>query len=92
MIDDIADSLIAQQMQVERYHPESGPGQQEISIRYAEALQAADRQISFRETVRGVALKHGLTAFFMPKIFAEQAGSGCHLHLKFVGRREKYCS
>ncbi|NEQ37720.1 MAG: glutamine synthetase [Okeania sp. SIO3I5] len=81
VIDDITDCLIAQKMQVERYHPESGPGQNEISIRYTDALQAADRQISFRETVRGVALKHGLTASFMPKIFADQAGNGCHLHL-----------
>ncbi|MEM6401631.1 MAG: glutamine synthetase family protein, partial [Cyanobacteria bacterium P01_D01_bin.116] len=81
VIDDIADALTAQGIQVELYHPESGPGQQEISIRYTDAFQAADRQIAFRETVRGVALKHELTASFMPKIFAEQAGSGCHLHL-----------
>lgn len=81
VIDDIADALTAQEIQVERYYPESGPGQQEISIRYTDALQAADRQIAFRETVRGVALKHGLAASFMPKIFTDQAGSGCHLHL-----------
>ena len=66
---------------MERYHPESGPGQQEISICYTDALQAADRQISFRETVRGVAINHGLTASFMPKIFADKTGSGSHLHL-----------
>ena len=81
VIDDIADALAAQSIQVELYHPESGPGQQEISISYSDALQAADRQIIFRETVRGVALKHGLTASFIPKVFADQAGSGCHLHL-----------
>ncbi|MGD1717394.1 glutamine synthetase family protein [Dapis sp. BLCC M172] len=81
VIDDIADALTAQEIQVERYYPESGHGQQEISIRYSDALQAADRQMIFRETVRGVALKHGLTASFMPKIFADQAGNGCHLHL-----------
>lgn len=96
VIDEIADALIAQEIQVERYYPESGSGQQEISIRYSDALQAADRQIAFRETVRGVALKHGLTASFMPKIWAEQAGSGCHLHLSLwrgeenmVGDRDK---
>ena len=81
VIDDITDALIAQEIQVERYYSESGPGQQEISIRYTDALEAADRQITFRETVRGVALKHGITASFMPKIFADQAGNGCHLHL-----------
>lgn len=81
IIDAIADALVAQDMIVERYYPESAPGQQEISIRYADALQAADHQIAFRETVRGVAIQHGLKASFLPKIFADKAGSGCHLHL-----------
>jgi glutamine synthetase len=81
VIDDIVDALIAQEIAVERYYPESGHGQHEISIRYTEALAAADRQIVFRETVRGVALQQGLIASFLPKIFANQAGSGCHLHL-----------
>jgi glutamine synthetase len=81
VIDAIADALVAQGMAVERYYPESGPGQQEISIRYAPAVAAADRQIAFRETVRAVALQHGLKASFLPKIFADKAGSGCHLHL-----------
>jgi glutamine synthetase len=81
VIDDITRALIAQGIPVERYYPESGPGQQEISTQYTEALLAADRQLRFRETVRGVAWNHGLMASFMPKIFADQAGSGCHLHL-----------
>lgn len=81
VINDIAEALIEQGIPVERYYPESGPGQHEISIRYSEALTAADRQIAFRETVRGVALRHNLRASFLPKIFADKAGSGCHLHL-----------
>ncbi|MGK7900065.1 MAG: glutamine synthetase family protein [Hormoscilla sp.] len=81
IIDAIADALVAQDMIVERYYPESAPGQHEISIRYAKALEAADNQIAFRETVRGVAIEHGLKASFLPKIFADKAGSGCHLHL-----------
>ena len=81
VIDDIAESLLAQSIPVERYYPESGNGQHEISTRYTQALQAADWQIAFRETVRGVALRHQLRASFLPKIFADQAGSGCHLHL-----------
>ncbi|MBD2103518.1 glutamine synthetase family protein [Leptolyngbya sp. FACHB-261] len=81
VIDDITEALLAQGMQVEQYYPESGPGQQEISILYSHALQAADQQIAFRETVRAVALRHNLRASFLPKIFADKAGSGCHLHL-----------
>jgi glutamine synthetase len=81
VIDAIADSLIAQGIPVEQYYAESGPGQQEISIGYTDALAAADRQIAFRETVRAIALQYDLAASFLPKIFPNAAGSGCHLHL-----------
>ena len=79
-INDLADALKAQGLEVEGYYPESGPGQQELNIRCAEALRAADRQIVYRETVRGVAVQHGLTASFLPKILEDKAGSGCHLN------------
>lgn len=81
VIDEIASALINQEIPVERYYPESGPGQHELSVRYTTALQAADQQIAFRETVRAIALRHHLKASFLPKIFADKAGNGCHLHL-----------
>ncbi|MCP6759666.1 MAG: glutamine synthetase [Fischerella sp. CENA71] len=81
VIDNIAEALISQGIPVEQYYPESGPGQQEISIRYTEALRAADWQIAYRETVRAIARRHNFKASFLPKIFPESAGSGCHIHL-----------
>ncbi|NES17556.1 MAG: glutamine synthetase [Symploca sp. SIO3E6] len=81
VIDAIAEALVEQGMLVEQYYPESGPGQQEISILYTQALPAADQQIAFRETVRAIALQHNLIASFVPKIFADKAGNGCHIHL-----------
>ncbi|MGJ5634580.1 glutamine synthetase family protein [Nostoc sp. CALU 1950] len=81
VIDEIVEALIAQKIPVEQYYPESGPGQQEISMGYTDALRAADRQITFRETVRAIAHYHNLTASFLPKIFPDAAGSGCHIHL-----------
>lgn len=81
VIDEIAEALIAQGIPVELYYPESGPGQHEISVRYTQALQAADQQIAFRRTVHGVAARHGLKASFLPKLYIDKAGSGCHLHL-----------
>ncbi|RCJ28574.1 glutamine synthetase [Nostoc minutum NIES-26] len=81
VIDNIADALIAQGIPVEQYYPESGPGQQEISVRYTDALLCADWQIAFRETVKAIAYHHNLTASFLPKIFPDAAGSGCHIHL-----------
>jgi glutamine synthetase len=92
VINDITDALLQQGIPVERYYPESGPGQHEIAIRYCDALQAADRQITFRETVRGIALRHNLRASFLPKIFADKAGNGCHLHVSLWRNGENLMS
>ncbi|MEE9197184.1 MAG: glutamine synthetase, partial [bacterium] len=81
IIQDIIEALGRQGVQVEKYFPELGPGQQEIPVHHAPALRAADNQIVFRETVRGVARAHGLWATFAPKPFADLAGNGCHIHL-----------
>ena len=80
VIDEIVAALESQGLTVEQYYAELGWGQQELSIRHAPALQAADNHIIYRETVRGVALRHGRYASFAPKPWADQAGNGCHLH------------
>jgi glutamine synthetase len=74
------DALLAQGLIAEQAINEFGAGQQEISIRHAGALRAADNQMKFRDTVRGVALRHGLLASFAPKPFPDQIGSGAHIH------------
>src|SRR6266496_1530340 len=73
-------ALQEQGMQVENYYPELGHGQQEMSVRHAPALRAADNQVLYRETVRGVAFRRGLWASLAPKPIAGQAGNGAHLH------------
>lgn len=73
-------ALQAQGMVVEQAINEYGAGQQEISIRHTDALRAADNQMKFRDTVRGVALRRGLLASFAPKPYPEQIGSGAHVH------------
>ena len=80
VIGDIVEALTAQGVHPEQYYAELGPGQQELPVRFAEALRAADNQITLRETARGVALKHGLVASFAPKPFPDQAGNGAHIH------------
>jgi glutamine synthetase len=40
-----------------------------------------------RETIRGVSLNYGLKASLAPKPFAEQAGSGCHLHFSLWDKK-----
>ena len=80
VIQDIIEALTDQGLTVELSHPELGWGQQELSIRHAPALRAADDQVTYRQTVRAVAGQHDLVASLAPKPFANQAGSGAHLH------------
>ncbi len=77
---DLVGALNKQGLEVEHYYPELGHGQQEIPIRHATALRAADNHVLLRETVRAVAIRHGLWASFAPKPLPDQAGNGAHLH------------
>lgn len=65
---------------VEFSHNEVGPGQNEIDLRYADALTTADNILTFRTIVKEVALAHGKYASFMPKPFSEYPGSAMHTH------------
>ena len=77
---EVIDALVAQGVYPEQYYAELGPGQQELPVRFTNALGAADNQLTVRETARGVALRHGLVASFAPKPFPDQAGNGSHIH------------
>lgn len=78
---DMVDNLQAQGIVVEQAINEYGPGQQEISIKYLDALNSADTHLRFRDTIRGTAeLQHGLLASLAPKPFADGIGSGAHIH------------
>ncbi|MGI8769094.1 MAG: glutamine synthetase family protein, partial [Propionibacteriaceae bacterium] len=66
---------------VEFSHHEGGPGQQEIDLRYADALTMADNIMTFRVVVKEVALSQGIQASFMPKPFTDHPGSWMHTHM-----------
>ncbi|WP_058234069.1 type I glutamate--ammonia ligase [Devriesea agamarum] len=68
-------------IQVEFSHHENGPGQNEIDLRYADALTTADNIVTFRTVVKEIALTMGHVASFMPKPMIEHPGSGMHTHL-----------
>ncbi len=85
--------LLLEQMgiSVEFSHHEGAPGQQEIDLRYADALTTADNIMTFRAIVKEVALKEGLYASFMPKPSSAYPGSGMHTHLSlFEGDRNAF--
>jgi glutamine synthetase len=92
VMDDIVAALEAQRIPVEQYYAELGHGQHELSIGHAPALEAADRQVFYRETVRAVAHRHGLVASLAPKPFIDQAGNGAHIHFSLwdaAGRKSR---
>lgn len=86
VIDSILETLESQGIAVELFHTELGPAQQELSIRHAGVLRAADNVCLVRETVRGVARHFNLYATFAPKPWLDQAGSGAHIHLSLWER------
>jgi len=83
--------LEAMGISVEFSHHEGGPGQQEIDLRYADALSTADNIMTFRTVVREVALSQDIWATFMPKPFTTQPGSAMHTHVSlFEGDRNAF--
>ncbi|AKP57899.1 Probable glutamine synthetase [Mycobacteroides abscessus subsp. abscessus] len=75
------DALESMGISVEFSHHEGAPGQQEIDLRYADALSMADNVMTFRNVVKEVAIIDGVHATFMPKPFSDHPGSAMHTHM-----------
>ena len=67
-------------IKVEYSHHEVAPSQHEIDLRYAEALSMADAAMTYRLTVKEIAMQQGVYATFMPKPLFGENGSGMHTH------------
>ncbi|MEX0992690.1 MAG: type I glutamate--ammonia ligase [Solirubrobacterales bacterium] len=65
---------------VEYSHHEVGPSQHEIDMRFADGLRMADNAMTYRITVKEIAMQHGVYATFMPKPLYGENGSGMHTH------------
>ena len=59
---------------------EAGLGQHEINLRYADALEMADRHVIYKNGAKEIAGLHGRSLTFMAKYDMSQCGSSCHLH------------
>ena len=76
---------------VEFSHHEGGRGQNEIDLRYADALTMADNIMTFRTVIKEVAIEQGVYATFMPKPLSDEPGSGMHTHMSlFEGDRNAF--
>jgi len=84
-------ALEAMGIEVEYSHHEVAPSQHEIALRYTDALTMADSAMTYRLVVKEIAQSNGVYATFMPKPFADQNGSGMHVHQSlFKGERNAF--
>ena len=74
---------------VESSKGEWGPGQQEIGLRYAEALEMADRHSIYKQAAKEIAWQKGHAITFMAKWDERHAGSSCHIHMSLWDERGK---
>lgn len=67
---------------------EYGGAQFEVNLGHLpDPVAAADHALMLRRIVKGVARAHGLDATFMSKPFADQSGSGLHIHMSLADDR-----
>jgi len=68
---------------------EWGPGQHEINLRYAEALEMADRHVLYKTAAKEIAASQGHSLTFMAKWHERHAGSSCHVHMSLWDANEQ---
>ncbi|KKB13086.1 glutamine synthetase [Devosia geojensis] len=76
--------LQASGIPVENSKGEWGPGQEEINVRYAEALKMADRHTVLKNAVKEIAHAQGKAVTFMAKWDYGLAGSSSHIHMSLA--------
>lgn len=65
---------------IENSKGEWGPGQEEINVRYAEALEMADRHVVLKNGAKEIAGQMGKAITFMAKYDFGLAGNSSHIH------------
>jgi glutamine synthetase len=63
---------------------EWGPGQHEINLRYAPALEMADRHVLYKLAAKEIAAAGGASVTFMAKFHEDLAGSSLHIHVSLT--------
>lgn len=77
---DLFDQLTKFNIPIEGLHTETGHGSFEAAIAHATALEAGDRAVLFKTSVKEIAYKHKIMATFMAKINENMPGCGGHVH------------
>ena len=78
---DIIFTLEDMGIQPEASHHEAGPGQNEIVFRSADPVTTADNLLTFKNVVRSIAMRSGISANFQPKPIKDKSGNGLHVNI-----------
>ncbi|MDG2111318.1 MAG: glutamine synthetase family protein [Actinomycetota bacterium] len=84
LTDEIARRARGCDIVLESVNGEFDEGQFELTLRYADALKAADDAFLFRVLAREAAMEQGLNLTFLGKPFAELEGNGVHVNLSLL--------
>jgi glutamine synthetase len=76
----IRNAMDASAVPVEFSKGEWGPGQHEINLRFAPALEMADRHVVYKQAAKEIAQQQGCSLTFMAKFDHRLAGSSLHVH------------
>ena len=76
----IRNHLFAAGLPIENSKGEAEVGQEELNIRYAEALACADHHTIAKQAVKEIAWQNGHAATFLPKWDHTKVGSSSHVH------------
>jgi glutamine synthetase len=87
LVQAIRNGMEAAGVPVEFSKGEWGKGQEEINLRYAPALEMADRHALYKHGVKEIAWQQGVSVTFMAKYDMGAAGSSCHVHSSLWDRR-----
>jgi glutamine synthetase len=82
-IDEIMSTAAAAGFRLESVNSEYDNGQFELTLRYDDALRAADDAFLFKVMAKEVAAKMGMLLTFMGKPINGRGGSGLHVNLSF---------
>ena len=87
LLDDIMRSAHQQNIPASTAVAEYAPGQFEINLQHvADPVLACDQTILLKRVIKNVSRKHGFSATFMAKPYADQAGSGMHMHMSLLDK------
>ncbi len=84
VLDDIWQAAERAELQLESVNSEYDNGQFELTLRYDDALKAADDAFLFKVLAREVAAKRGFHLTFLGRPFNDRGGSGLHLNLSWT--------